>query len=47
VADRHGRNEYHALDTGHFALEDHAPEIADLVRDFLDRTLRPAGAGQE
>jgi pimeloyl-ACP methyl ester carboxylesterase len=36
--------EYHALDTGHFALEDHASEIADLVRDFLDRTLRPTDA---
>jgi hypothetical protein len=34
--------EYHALDTGHFVLEDHASEIADLVRDFLYRVLRPA-----
>jgi pimeloyl-ACP methyl ester carboxylesterase len=34
--------EYHALDTGHFALEDHAPEIANLVRDFLARTVQPA-----
>jgi pimeloyl-ACP methyl ester carboxylesterase len=33
--------EYHALNTGHFALEDHAPEIAELVRKFLDRALRP------
>jgi pimeloyl-ACP methyl ester carboxylesterase len=29
--------EFHALNTGHFALEDHAPEIAELVRNFLDR----------
>ncbi len=27
--------EYHALPTGHFALEDHAPEIAALIRGFL------------
>jgi hypothetical protein len=32
------------LNTGHFALEDHAKEIADLVRDFLGRALRPADA---
>jgi pimeloyl-ACP methyl ester carboxylesterase len=31
--------EYHALQTGHFALEDKAPEIAALMRDFLARTL--------
>jgi pimeloyl-ACP methyl ester carboxylesterase len=31
--------EYHALPTGHFALEDHAPEIAALIRDFLPRAL--------
>jgi pimeloyl-ACP methyl ester carboxylesterase len=34
--------EYHALDTGHFALEDHVTQIAELVRDFLDRARRPA-----
>jgi pimeloyl-ACP methyl ester carboxylesterase/uncharacterized protein YciI len=34
--------EYHALDTGHFALEDKADEIAALTRDFLARTLEPA-----
>lgn len=33
--------EYHALDTGHFALEDKAPEIAELMRDFLGRVLQP------
>jgi len=33
--------EYHALDTGHFALEDKGPEIAELMRDFLGRVLRP------
>jgi pimeloyl-ACP methyl ester carboxylesterase len=32
-------SEYHALDSGHFALEDHTDEIAELVRDFLDRAL--------
>lgn len=30
--------EVHLLDTGHFALETHLEEIADLMRDFLDRT---------
>jgi pimeloyl-ACP methyl ester carboxylesterase len=33
--------EYHALDTGHFALEDKGPEIAGLMRDFLGRVLLP------
>ena len=33
--------EYHALDTGHFALEDKGPEIAGLMRDFLGRVLVP------
>lgn len=27
--------ELHLLDTGHFALEDHAEEIAQLIRDFF------------
>jgi predicted acylesterase/phospholipase RssA len=31
--------EYHALQTGHFALEDKAAEIAVLMRDFLARTV--------
>ena len=31
--------EVHFLDAGHFALETHAREIADLMRDFLDRHL--------
>ncbi len=31
--------EYHLLDTGHFALESHGREIADLLRNFLDRKL--------
>jgi pimeloyl-ACP methyl ester carboxylesterase len=30
--------EVHLLPTGHFALETHAPQIAALIRDFLDRT---------
>jgi pimeloyl-ACP methyl ester carboxylesterase len=32
--------ELHLLDTGHFALEDKADEIANLIRDFLGRKLR-------
>jgi pimeloyl-ACP methyl ester carboxylesterase len=31
--------EIHLLDAGHFALESSGPEIAGLVRDFLDRSL--------
>lgn len=31
--------EIHLLNTGHFALETHATEIADLIRDFLSRKL--------
>ena len=29
------------FDTGHFALEEHLPEIAPLIATFLDRTWRP------
>ncbi|WP_407059979.1 alpha/beta fold hydrolase [Bradyrhizobium lupini] len=29
----------HFLDTGHFALETHAPEIAQLIRGFLEEHL--------
>ena len=32
--------EVHFLDTGHFALETHHPEIAALIRDFLSRKLK-------
>jgi len=32
--------EYHLIDTGHFALETHGQEIADLMRDFLNRQLQ-------
>ncbi|NKB98851.1 MAG: alpha/beta fold hydrolase [Pseudomonadales bacterium] len=32
--------EYHLLDTGHFALETHAQEIAHLMRKFLHRTVK-------
>jgi pimeloyl-ACP methyl ester carboxylesterase len=32
--------EYHLLDTGHFALETHGQEIADLMRDFLKRNIQ-------
>ncbi len=31
--------EYYLIDTGHFALETHGQEIADLMRDFLDRKV--------
>ena len=31
--------EYHLIDTGHFALETHGREIADLMRDFLSRKV--------
>ncbi|MER7173423.1 alpha/beta fold hydrolase [Streptomyces mesophilus] len=31
--------ELHLLDTGHFALETHGEEIAELIRGFLRRTL--------
>jgi hypothetical protein len=34
--------EYHALQTGHLALEDKAAEIAALMRDFLARSVRGA-----
>ncbi len=39
----HPGAEYHALDTGHFALEDKAADIAALMRDFLARTVPRAG----
>jgi len=32
--------EYHLIDTGHFALETHGQEIADLMRDFLQRQIQ-------
>ena len=35
----HPGAEYHALPTGHFALEDKAAEIAALMRDFLARVV--------
>ncbi len=34
--------EYHLFDTGHFALETHGQEIADLMRDFLNRKVNSA-----
>ena len=37
------RAEVHILDAGHFALYEKPDEIAELVGDFLGRTLgRPA-----
>jgi pimeloyl-ACP methyl ester carboxylesterase len=38
------RAEIHMLDTGHFALETHGPEIARLVRNFLGRHVGPRTA---
>jgi pimeloyl-ACP methyl ester carboxylesterase len=32
--------EFHAIDSGHFALEDKAPQIGPLMRDFLDRCVK-------
>ncbi len=34
--------EVHLLDTGHFALETHGPEIAALIRGFLERRVNRA-----
>jgi len=31
--------EIHMLDTGHFALEDHGPRIAELILEFLPRVV--------
>jgi pimeloyl-ACP methyl ester carboxylesterase len=31
--------EFHLIDTGHFALESHGDEIAQLMRGFLDKHL--------
>jgi len=36
--------EYHLIDTGHFALETHGQEIADLMRDFLNRRIQSSVA---
>jgi pimeloyl-ACP methyl ester carboxylesterase/ketosteroid isomerase-like protein len=33
--------EIHFFDTGHFALETHAPEIANLIRRFLEDVMSP------
>lgn len=33
------RAEVHLLDTGHFALETHGPQIAGLIREFLGRKV--------
>jgi pimeloyl-ACP methyl ester carboxylesterase len=35
--------ETHILDTGHFALEEEAPRIAELMLNFLDRKVLPNG----
>ena len=31
--------EYYLIDTGHFALESHGQEIAELMRSFLTRKV--------
>jgi pimeloyl-ACP methyl ester carboxylesterase len=36
--------EVHFYDTGHFALETHYGEIADTIREFLNRKLTQASA---
>lgn len=36
----------HMLDTGHFALETHGPQIARLINGFLDRNVPRATAGR-
>lgn len=38
--------EIHVLETGHFALETHGPEIASLIRDFLGRVVPVRRAGR-
>lgn len=38
--------EVHMLDTGHFALETHGPQIATLIRDFLERNVAGKRAGR-
>ncbi|MBX3332351.1 MAG: alpha/beta hydrolase [Nitrospira sp.] len=37
--------EVHLFDTGHFALETHGHEIAQLIREFLSRHLKSGGQG--
>ena len=32
--------EIHLVDSGHFALETHAKEISELIKDFLKRKLK-------
>ena len=39
VLNDHPEAEFHAIDSGHFALEDKASEIGSFVRGFLDREV--------
>ncbi len=39
--------EYHLIDSGHFALETHGQEIADLMRGFLSRKVGSIPLGGE
>jgi pimeloyl-ACP methyl ester carboxylesterase len=39
--------EIHLLDAGHFALESQGPEIASIIRDFLNRKLPKQVAAPE
>ena len=32
--------ELHMIDAGHFILESHGPEVAGLIRAFLDREIK-------
>jgi len=34
------------LDTGHFALETHGPQVATMIRTFLDRNVAGVGQGR-
>ena len=39
ILNDHPDTEFHAIQSGHFALEDKGQEIATLMRDFLDRRV--------
>lgn len=39
--------EFHALDTGHFALEEDGDKIAELMRNFLRKNVKLRSSGEE
>ena len=39
ILNDHPDAEFHAIQSGHFALEDKADEIVPLIRDFLGRRV--------